>query len=150
MIRGSILIDFKEIIDTDHRGFIFDIDINEYFTIEASMYDKIENNNLDPTKRSHRIKFMTKLDEYIEQLNLVELVESKCNRAITNQEIERLDETISFVLDSAWRYVEEIRKNIPYSIKKVTLRAAKQFYKGLLRKLDGRRVDEEALRKKGK
>jgi len=148
-IRESILIDFKEIIDTDHRGFIFDININEYFTIEASMYDKIENNNLDPTKRSHRIKFIEKLDEYIEQLNLVELVESKCNRVITNQEIERLDETISFVLDSARRYVEGIRKNIPYSIKKVTLRATKQFYKGLLRKLDSRRVDEEALRKKG-
>jgi len=109
-IRESILVDFKDIIDMDHRDFIFDLDIKEYFTIEASMYDEIETNTLDPTKRSHRIKFTEKLDEYIEQLNLVELVESKCNRAITNQEIERLDETISFVLDSARRYVEGIRK----------------------------------------
>ena len=29
--RGSKLVDFNEVIITDHRGFLFDIDFHEYF-----------------------------------------------------------------------------------------------------------------------
>ena len=65
-IQGSILVDFKDIIDTDHRGFIFNLDVKEYFLVDASEYDKNDNITLDPTKWSHQCKFREKVDEYID------------------------------------------------------------------------------------
>ena len=65
-IKGSLLVECNEIVENDHRGFIFDIDINEYFSINASVYDRYDYVTLDPAKRSHRDKFQVKLDEYIE------------------------------------------------------------------------------------
>ena len=59
------LVDFSNIVNSGHRCFIFDIDIKEYFSINASKYDTNNHVTLDPMKRSHRIKFVEKLDEYI-------------------------------------------------------------------------------------
>ena len=78
----------------------------------------------------------------------METVTKKCNRLVTRQELERIDQTISFVLESAWKYIEGIRRNVPYSAKKIKLRAKKQFYLGMLRKREGRRIDKYALKKK--
>ena len=72
----------------------------------------------------------------------METVIKKCNRSVTGKELERIDQTISFVLESARKYVEGIRRNIPYSTEKVKLRAKKQFYLGMLRKREGQRIDE--------
>ena len=41
-----------------------------------------------------------------------------------------------------------MKRNIPYSAKKVKLRAKKQFYLGMIRKREERRIDEYALKKK--
>ena len=43
-------------------------------------------------------------------MNLLELVTSECNRHIIDQELERIDETIRFTLDSARKYTEGIQK----------------------------------------
>jgi len=147
-IQGSILVDFKEIIDIDHRGFIFDLDVNEYFSVGASIYDLNDNVTLDPSRWTHRNKFNEKVEEYIEQLNLYETIVTKCNNTITGQEIKRIDETIGFVLDSARKYVKGQRRNVPYSERKVKLRATKQFYLSILWKKDSRKVDEKAIEKK--
>ena len=99
-LQDSLILDFKDIVDSDHRGFLFDLDVCQYFSVEASDYDTTDNVTLNPAKRSHRRKFLEKVDEYIDQLNLLETVTEKCNRSITGQELERIDETISFILDS--------------------------------------------------
>ena len=63
--RESKLVDFDEIIITDHRGFIFDIDINEYFKITGSKHDRSEIRKLNPTNRKHRTQFKDTLEKYI-------------------------------------------------------------------------------------
>ena len=73
---------------------------------------------------------------------------SKCDRSITNQELERLDEMISFVLNSARKYVEGNKRNVPYSQRKVQLRMKKQYYRGLVKQRQGARIDQGALNKK--
>ena len=65
-IQRSNVVDFKEVINTDHRGFIFDLDAQDYFSISASNYDRNNNIILDPTRRSHCNKFRKKLEEHIE------------------------------------------------------------------------------------
>ena len=52
-ITGSKITDFNNIINMDHRGFLVDIDIKEYFSVNSSTYDNSTTVTLDPTKRSH-------------------------------------------------------------------------------------------------
>ena len=65
-IVGCKLTDFNDIINTDHRGFIFDIDIKDYFDVDSSKYNENQAVILDPTRRSHQEKFKEKLEEYID------------------------------------------------------------------------------------
>ena len=51
---GSKLVDFDEIIITDHRGFLIDIDFKAYFKLQVSQYNKSESRKLNPTNRLHR------------------------------------------------------------------------------------------------
>ena len=78
-LQGSLLLDFKDVVDSDHRGFIFDLDVYQYFSVEASEYDTTNNVTLNPTKRLYKQKFHEKVNEYIDQLNLMEIVTQKCN-----------------------------------------------------------------------
>ena len=41
-----------------------------------------------------------------------------------------------------------MKRNVPYSEKKVKMRAKKNFYISRLKQLDGRRIDEQAMRRK--
>ena len=52
-IIGSKLIDFNKIINTDYRGFLVDIDMNEYFSVDSSIYDKAQHITLDLNRRSY-------------------------------------------------------------------------------------------------
>ena len=52
-ITESKLIDFNKIINTDYRGFLVDIDIKEYFSVDSSIYDKAQHITLDLNRRSY-------------------------------------------------------------------------------------------------
>ena len=43
-----------------------------------------------------------------------------------------------------------MKRNIPFSVTKIKLRATKQFYIAMIRKRMGRRIDEQALQRKRK
>jgi len=51
--EGSRLLDFDEVIITDHRGFMVDIDFNVLFNINHSKYDQSNIRSLNPTNRVH-------------------------------------------------------------------------------------------------
>ena len=72
-IRGIKNTDFKDIINTDHRGFMIDLDMKKYFSVESSKHDQTDNVKLDSSKRTHRENFKEKLDEHIEQIKLEEI-----------------------------------------------------------------------------
>ena len=68
--RGSKITDFKDAINTDHRGFMIDLDAKECLSIESSKHDQTDNVKLNLTKRMHREKFKEKLDKHIEKIKL--------------------------------------------------------------------------------
>ena len=41
-----------------------------------------------------------------------------------------------------------MKRNVPFSVRKIKLRAQKQFYIAMIRKRNGRRIDEQALQRK--
>ena len=106
--RGSKIVDFNEIIIIDHRGFIFDIDINEYFNLPASQYNRSKLRKLNLINRTHQIKFRETLEEYINQMNLLEKIVSICNNRVIPNEMNVLDEIITYVLTATRKQVESI------------------------------------------
>ena len=75
-----------------------------------------------------------------------EIANSMCNGSITGQEIDRLDETITFVINAARKYVEGVKRRTLSSRQKVKIRTTCVHWKALVKKKEGRNIDENALK----
>ena len=58
-IEGCEMTNYSEIIVTDHRGFVVDIDINAYLHIKISTFDEMDAVSLNPRRLSHKKKFVS-------------------------------------------------------------------------------------------
>ena len=52
-VEGCELLGYNEIVETDHRAYMIDVNINEYFDEEFNEWDKINYVILNPARRSH-------------------------------------------------------------------------------------------------
>ena len=48
-IEGSKLVDYSEIVESDHRGYVIDVAMEEYFEIEFSQWNTIDRVMLNPS-----------------------------------------------------------------------------------------------------
>ena len=69
-VEGSKLCETNEILDTDHWGYVIDINLNDYFEEEFSTWDTINKSTLDPEKCTHREKFGQLIDENLDIINI--------------------------------------------------------------------------------
>ena len=46
-VQGYIMVDFSKIFNSDHRGFLIDIDLESYFHIINEKIQKIDSSKLD-------------------------------------------------------------------------------------------------------
>lgn len=49
-IEGSKLVDYSEIVESDHRGYVIDVAMEEYFEVEFSQWDSIDRVMLNPSR----------------------------------------------------------------------------------------------------
>ena len=82
-VEGSKLYETNNIINTNHRSYVIDLNIEQYFEVEIGSYDKIDQWLLNLNKRSYRERFQ----EYIEGLLNKFLIEVRLDHACTNQEL---------------------------------------------------------------
>ena len=73
-VEGSKLIYYNKIIFSDHRAYIVDINIDEYFSNQMSSWDEINHVMLNPSKKSHHKKFLEELEEQIERRQLENII----------------------------------------------------------------------------
>jgi len=64
-VEGSRLMECNEIIFTDHRAYIVDINLNNYFDDQISEWDQINRVVLSLSRRSHRNKFNQSLSDQL-------------------------------------------------------------------------------------
>ena len=69
-VEGSLLVSNNEIVNTDHRAYIIDINLEDYFNEEFSYWNAINHIILDPAKRSHCVKFLEELENQLDQYQL--------------------------------------------------------------------------------
>ena len=131
-IEGCRLMNYNEIIESDHRAFIVDIDIEEYFKDEFSGWDNINRVMLNPARKSHRQKFKEVLEEQLEIYNLEEELEVMKGTASYHQ-MEVVDQTITRMIKEAIKKIEGMKRNIPYSSRKKKGWSKVIYYKMKLR-----------------
>ena len=98
--------DFHEIVITDHRGFIVDVTLEDFFNINSNYVDKIEANQINSHKLSHKTKFTEKLDEVLDEMNLKYLLDEYCNQYSSYKILELIDNKIITVLNKVRKFVE--------------------------------------------
>ena len=69
-IDGSKLINFNEVIFTDHRGYITDLALEKYFNVEGNYADKLQVNRLNSRRLSYWTKFVGKAKELLQETGL--------------------------------------------------------------------------------
>ena len=107
-IDGCELLGYNEVVETDHRSYVIDISLEEYFNDEISEWDNINRVMLNPARRSHREKFFQELEN---QLNIYN-VENDLNRmeiSCSHNEIEVVDEIMTRMLQVATKKVEGMK-----------------------------------------
>ena len=79
--------------------------MNEYFNLPASTYDQSTSRKLNPGNRIHRQQFLETLEEYINKIKLIEKTTWICRGRVIVEEMNVLDELITYVLIAARKRV---------------------------------------------
>lgn len=125
-VEGCMLQECNDIILTDHRSYIIDLNLEAYFDQHLSEWDQINHSILNPSRRSHREKFYMSLHTQLSFIDIEEKILEIYDHP-SNEQIEVIDEMITDVLQNAVRSIQGINRNIPFSQQKVTVRAKKMF-----------------------
>ena len=146
-IEGSMLLDYNDIFETDHRGYMVDIALDEYFEMEFSSWDQINKVMLNPSRRSHREKFVVTLEN---QLNIYQLEDELEQMKITTThgQMEQYDNIITRILNVATKSVEGMKRNVPFSKEKEKRRATVLYWKMEIRRIKGINVDIQLKEKR--
>ena len=74
-VKGCKLVSFNEIMKSNLRGYLVDLDIVEYFENSNSIYDDMNEITLNLSMRSHRKKFIKTIEHCMKIFNIKEILE---------------------------------------------------------------------------
>ena len=83
-IEGYELINYNQIIHSDYRGYLFDINLERYFKMSSFDINKVDSSQLDSRRLSHREVFVEKAEEYLHAINLPLIIDKYCNENATS------------------------------------------------------------------
>jgi len=146
-IEGCRLMNYNEIVESDHRAFMIDVDIEEYFNDEFSGWDKINRVMINPARKSHRQKFQEVIEEQLEIYNIEEDLEAMKINANYHQ-MEVIDKTITRMMMKAVKTIEGMKRNVPFSFRKKQGWAKVIYWKMKIRQTKGIKVDIERMKKR--
>ena len=69
-VTGCELIECSEIIESDHRGHLIDIDFADHFAEEFVEGDERYGRSLNPNRKSHREIFSEKCDQILDAITI--------------------------------------------------------------------------------
>ena len=85
-ISGYRMIEHAEIIEIDHRGYIFDVNLQEYMNVSSDKIQTRVSMLIDSRRKRHREKFCNKAEELVKSLNLenaLDEIVKRVNKQIT-------------------------------------------------------------------
>ena len=115
VIEGCIMINYLEIIITDHRGFIVDLNIEEYFGARDSVFDRKNIDRLDLTRKTHGEYFVDRIESIVDDMGLetyIQEIEQTDTENLNKFKLERIDREFTYLFQNATSYVLGPNKNI--------------------------------------
>jgi len=144
-IRGCKLVNFHEIINTDHLGMIVDLDLNSYLDIKTAEFDKRENVKLDPCRKGHCKRFYEKAENLVELINLEQMMQDIEEDDAPLFPIEAIDKEFTYIFDTATRHACGKETNIIDSDMKLKLKTEQLYWKDRIRIHLNRPVDKKKM-----
>jgi len=90
-IEKGEIINYNQIIYSDHRGYLIDINLEQYFSMKQFDIDKVNNSQLNSHWLLYKQKFCKKVKEYVQATNLHQLMKEYCNTNASDEILELLD-----------------------------------------------------------
>jgi len=146
-IEGCRLVENNEIVHTDHRGYLVDVNLEEYFNDELSSWNAINKVIVNPSRRSHREKFTEIIEQQMDIYNMEEMIQDLKQNPISER-IEIVDEIITRIFQVARKKIEGMQQGIPYSKEKAKIKETMSVWKTIIRKKQQKPVDENKLQSK--
>ena len=104
-MKGCELIECSEIVESDDRGCLTDVDFAEYFAEEFVEDDDRLERSLNPNRKTHREKFAEKYDQLLDSIS-IENELKEVNSSFSRAKIEQIDIDITHVLNKARKNAE--------------------------------------------
>ena len=134
ILYGIELIECNKIVDSDHRGYLFDFNLEEYFDEKITKKSEMEIRTLNPNKRNHRKLFVEKCEESLDAAPIeAELDEIEINVDINK--IEQTDRDMAYMLCKARSNAEGERKGIRECKEKMIIRSSKKYWTLMVKKM---------------
>ena len=100
-VKGCELIECSEIVESDHRGCLTNVDFAEYFAEEFVEEEKRMERSLNPNrKKTHREKFAEKCDVLLDSINVENELKEACSN-FSRAKIEQVDADTTHALTKA-------------------------------------------------
>ena len=135
-VRGCELTEWSEIVESDHRGHLTDVDFSECFVEDFAEDDESAERNLNPNRKTYRDKFVEKRTKLLDRAS-IESELNEVNGNFDHCEIEQIYLGIAHVLMKARKTAEGDTKRNDKSSEQRKLRATLACWKLKLRKKDG-------------
>ena len=91
-IEECKLIIYNQIIYSDYRGYLFNINLERYFKMSLFDIDRVNSSQLDSRRLLHRETFVKKVEEYLQVINLPVTINQYCNKYATSEILEIIDQ----------------------------------------------------------
>jgi len=106
----------------DYRGFILDIDLEQYFKISIDSLDMIKHNKINSNKKSYRLKFQEITENIILATGINRTIISLKPNTATREELESIDSELTHIMNCARKQIEGPQRTVPYSKTKLKSR----------------------------
>jgi len=90
-IEGYKLTNYNQIIELNHWGDLFNINLEQYFGIKYFDIDKVNSSQLNSKQLLHKEKFCEKVKEYIQSTNLNNIIEDHCHINASDKILEMIN-----------------------------------------------------------
>ena len=65
-----MMMDFNKVIAIDYRGFLINVNINQYFRVDIDSIDSIDYSKLNLSKLSHQKQFVERIEDMVITIEL--------------------------------------------------------------------------------
>ena len=138
--KGCELTECSELVESDHRGQLTDVDLAENFSEDFAKDDEIAERNLNPNRKTHRENFVQKCNKLLDSI-CTERDLNDVNVKFNRSKIEQTDSETTHVLMKTRKCAKGDTTRNDKSSEQRKLRATLAYWKLKLSEKYGKHAD---------